>query len=369
MTSLTSGQVTSQSPTHEAQTTSSDSTPAIKGAILSAGLGTRLRPLTNHYPKPLVPVAGRPLLEWGLIALAEAGVNTVGVNTHHLGSQIVDYLTPGRLDQIAQEMDHETLSVCWSHEEILLGTGGGLRALYHTLFDDETTGDLISLNGDALFDFSLKPLIEAHQAQGGVISTLALREVPPGDPFGRVGVDAQGRVVRIAEVEGPRSHEEVRVGAFTGAQVMNAEVIKHLSLELSDVFRTAHRELLAEDREIRAHFVPTNTLWVDVGNLERYLAAHHALIERPESPLWRYVPPHQRQGTNVTFHGAHVDEQVTLGDHVWIGARAQVKSSHAVTLSETVIWRGVEVTLNPESHPPLSISQQIFTPHHRLHHT
>ena len=349
-----------------------NSTSTLRGAILSAGLGTRLRPLTDDYPKPLIPVAGRPLIEWGLIALAEAGVHEIGVNTHYLGTQLVDYLTPHRLETLTHEVRSAPLSVHWSPEDILLGTGGGLKALYREIFtpdpyaqDLEVQGDLISLNGDALFDFSLKPLIEAHQARGGAISTLALREVPPGDPFGRVGVDARGRVVRIAEVEGPRSHEEVRVGAFTGAQVMSAEVIRRLSPDFSDIFRTAHRDLLAEDLEIRAHFVPRDSLWVDVGNLERYLAAHRALIERPESPLWRFVPPHERHGKSVKFSDALLDDHVTLADHVWVGAQAQVTSDHPITISESVIWRGVEVTLD---HISDFASQRVFTPHHALHH-
>ena len=358
--------------------------PELRGVILSAGLGTRLRPLTDHYPKPLIPVAGRPLVEWGLIALAEAGANTIGINTHYRGAQLVDYLTPHRLSGLTEELSCSPLRIYWSHEETLLGTGGGLRALYAQLFpevnldssDPHGSGDLVSLNGDALFDFSLTPLIETHRAQGGAVSTLALREVPLGDPFGRVGVDAQGRVVRIAEVKGPRSHEEVRVGAFTGAQIMNAEVIRRLETQFSDIFRTAHRALLAEDIEIRSHFVPRDSLWVDVGNLERYLAAHRALVDRPKSSLWRRVPAHEREGTNVKFHGAHLDERVALTDHVWIGAGARVLSAQPTTLTESVIWGGVETHLDPfidtatstQSSLP-SMSRWVFTPQHALHHS
>jgi NDP-sugar pyrophosphorylase family protein len=218
---------------------------------------------------------------------------------------------------------------------------------------------VLCLNGDALFDFSLKPLISAHVAGGGAVSTLALREVAPGDPFGRVGVDAEGRVVRIAEVEGPRAHEEVKVGAFTGAQIIGEETAKLLSPVFSDTFRTAHRELLSRDVEIRAHFVEPQSLWVDIGNLERYLGAHRALLERPESPLWRYVPAHRRQGDNIIFEGAELSEGVKLGENVWVGAGAtlSVEGERALELSESVIWDDSSAAF--EAHAPQTQPQRV----------
>lgn len=339
----------------------------LKGVILAAGLGTRLRPLTDSYPKPLVEVIGRPLIEWGLLSLLEAKISEVGVNTHYRGAQLLRHLTADHCQALARQVGAPSLQITWSHETTLLGTGGGLRALWLSLFGAESLTEsphhkideremisksrsLLCLNGDALFDFSLTPLIETHLAEGGAAGTLALREVPRDDPFGRVGVDAQGKIVRIAEVEGPRAHEEVRVGAFTGAQVISEEVAKHLSPDFSDTFRTAHRVLLDRDVELRAHFVEPDSLWLDIGNLERYLNAHRALLDRPESPLWAHIPPHKREGQRVFFEGATVAPTVQIHDHIWVGAGASLSASQDHSISESVIWRDTSLHLEQALH-------------------
>ena len=118
-----------------------------------------------------------------------------------------------------------------------------MKGIWQSLNISDPSAVMIAINGDALFDFDLQPLLDTHfhyKAQ----STLALRPVAADDPFGRIGVDASGRVVRIAEVTGPLSHTEVRVGAFTGAQVLTQGVIDKVPDGFCDIFRSAHRSLL-----------------------------------------------------------------------------------------------------------------------------
>ena len=120
---------------------------SLMGAILAAGYGTRLRPLTHHLPKPLVPVAGRPLLAYGLDALARLGIETVGINAFHLA------------DAVAAGLAHRPEKLHVVREETLQGTGGGIRGIARALPE----GTLVVINGDALFDFDLAPLIERHR--------------------------------------------------------------------------------------------------------------------------------------------------------------------------------------------------------------
>ena len=161
--------------------------PPLFGAVLAAGQGTRLWPLTRHHPKPLVPVLGRPLLTWAIEALHRAGIERIGVNAFHLPDQVVTALS------------HDP-QVTVTIEETLQGTGGGIRGIAASL----PSGTLVVINGDAFFDFDLAPFIAAHRATGA-LGTLVLREVPPDAPFGRVGIDSAGRLHRIAEIEGPCS--------------------------------------------------------------------------------------------------------------------------------------------------------------------
>ena len=332
----------------------------IYGAILAAGLGTRLRPLTVHTPKPLVPVLGRPLIEWSMIALAQAGVKSLGVNSYHLGDQLEERLDFGKItDEVNQLNRSLQANLSLVKESELLGTGGGIKGIWSSLNITAANASMVCLNGDALFDFSLMPLLTEHNAstnQPQPTSTLALRSVEPGDPFGRIGVDKAGRVVRIAEVTGPLSHTEVRVGAFTGAQVVTQAVIDRIPSGFCDIFRTAHRALLSEDLEIKAHFVDEHSLWVDVGNMERYLSAHQALLNRPKSPLWRYIPPHTRDRGAVIFKGGHLGDDIETADNVWIGENASVTgtSSH---LKDVVLW---QKALLSEDGP---IKQRVVTPY------
>jgi len=116
-----------------------------RAMILAAGRGTRLRPITDHTPKPLLQVQGKPLIEWQLQALARAGVTEVIINLHHLGEQIEAYLGDG--SQLG-------LTLSYSHEIELLETGGGIA---HALpfFQDEP---FILTNGDIWTDFDFADL-------------------------------------------------------------------------------------------------------------------------------------------------------------------------------------------------------------------
>ena len=320
------------------------SSSPVYGAILAAGLGTRLRPMTYHKPKPLVPVFGRPLIEWGMLALAKTGVKSLGVNAYHLGAQLQKELDFQKIHQeLACSHNPQTISLSVVDETELLGTGGGLKGIWRELGITDPSAVMVSINGDALFDFSLTPLLETH-FQYNAVGTLALRPVEADDPFGRIGVDADGRVVRIAEVTGPLSHTEVRVGAFTGAQVITKEVIDRVPEGFCDIFRSAHRTLLENKQEIRAHFVDSKSMWVDVGNMERYLAAHQALLEKKNSPLWSHVPQHKFDRGAVLFKGASLSSQLKSAHNLWLGQDASLNGVNEA--KNVVLWPGLKINVN-----------------------
>ena len=239
-------------------------------------------------------------------------------------------------------------------ETKLLGTGGGIKGIWNRLHISDPQSVMLCLNGDALFDFNLQPLLTTHFSKSGVC-TLALRSVEPGDPFGRIGVDHEGKVVRIAEVTGPLSHTEVRVGAFTGAQIVSQEVIDRIPEGFCDVFRTAHRSLLNEAYTINAHFVDEQALWVDVGNIERYLSAHSALLTRPNSALWDHVPPHKKDRGAIIFAGGEIDQRVNHLDNVWVGENAWIRGSCA--LKDIVLWDDSSLESNE------AVKEQVVTPY------
>ena len=131
--------------------------------ILAAGRGTRLAPLTDRTPKPLLPVRGRPLIEWQIEALARAGVTHVVVNLHHLGAQIEHHLGDGsRLG----------VDIVYSHESALLETGGGIRQAL-PLLDSST---FLVVNGDVWSDFDFRQL--PHSPGAEQLAHLVLTPTP-----------------------------------------------------------------------------------------------------------------------------------------------------------------------------------------------
>jgi NDP-sugar pyrophosphorylase family protein len=155
----------------------------MKAMILAAGLGTRLRPLTETTPKPLLPVGGTPLIVWNLLLLRAGGIREVIINLHYLGSMIEAALGDGsRWD----------MQIAYSYEPELLGTGGGLKKA-EEFFEGES---FLVMNGDTLINVDLPALQEFHRSQAGV-ATLVLRDDPHAEQWGAVESDAQDRILRI----------------------------------------------------------------------------------------------------------------------------------------------------------------------------
>lgn len=304
----------------------------LDGIILAAGRGTRLQPLTAHLPKPLVPLAGRPLLSWGLDALRALGTGRIAINAHHLAARVIEHFAAVPDVIVRPEPD-------------LLGTGGGVRHLAQAL-DGET---LVIANGDALFDFDLAPHLARHRSRGAM-ATLILREVPADSPFNKVAVDAAGRLTRIAEVEGPRTGQGVRSGAYTGVQIVERALIEALPPGPGDILRTAYRARMQEDAPLFGDFAPAGCTWIDVGTPDRYRAAHRAVLEgRLPAP---HLPPPDVAGRRVhpsaTIDASILGPSLVLADAVVsapIGPYASVHAGARVSamVRDAVVWPGAVV--------------------------
>lgn len=266
--------------------------------VLAAGLGMRLRPLTDACAKPLVPVGDRPALDHVLGRLLGAGAAPVVVNAHHHAAQIRAFAQgrPGLL--VSEERD-------------LLGTAGGLAQAAPMLGE----GDLLVWNGDILGDVDARALVAAHTAA----ATLVVQPLAPG--AGSVGVDAAGRVVRLRrESFGP----EARGGEFLGIHVLGAGLRARLPARgglVEDVLVPA----LARGETVRAW--PFEGPWHDVGTVASYLAANVAWLEARALPAW--AAPDARVAPGVTLDRAVVGAGATVDGAgplvrcvVWPGARA-----------------------------------------------
>src|SRR4051812_6085857 len=198
----------------------------MKAMLFAAGLGTRLRPLTDRLPKPLVAVAGRPMIDYPLLLLRRSGITDIVVNVHHLGHMIEDYLGDG---------DTLGLNISYSRETELLDTGGGLLKAKPFLDD----GAFVVVNSDVLIDLDLKAVIERHRARGAV-ATLVLRADADADRYGAIEISQDGRVQKFLQHRAPSIASAGPLGKFmfTGVQVLEPWVFEYMAGEQSRRFGT-----------------------------------------------------------------------------------------------------------------------------------
>jgi mannose-1-phosphate guanylyltransferase len=228
--------------------------------VLCAGLGTRLRPLTEWRAKPMVPVGDAPAVDHVLARVAHVPIRVV--NVHH---------RPGDLERWAAGSD-----VSVSHEVDLLGTAGGVAHARALLGE----GDVLVWNGDILSELDAPALIAAH-AGAGAAATLAVRpRAASTTGQGNVGLSADGRVVRLRDA---RFGDELRSADFLGVHVVSRALREELPAKgclVGDVYIPA----LARGVPIAAHVV--DAPFVDIGTISDYVAANHAWLARRREHAW-----------------------------------------------------------------------------------
>lgn len=151
----------------------------LKAMIMAAGVGSRLMPLTSEVPKPMVPMANRPLMENIVQLLAEHNITEVIANLHYHADSIANYFG---------ECPRPGMSMVYSREEELMGTAGGVKRCQWFL--DDT---FVVMSGDALTDVDLTGLVQEHKRKGA-LATIAVKEVDEVEQFGVVVSDTGGRI-------------------------------------------------------------------------------------------------------------------------------------------------------------------------------
>jgi len=235
----------------------------MKAMVLAAGLGTRLRPLTDTLPKPLLPVGGRPILEWNLLLLKRHGITEVIINLHHLGEQIMHTLGDGAC---------LGLRLAYSHEPTLQGTGGGIKQAAPFL----KGGPFLVLNGDTLSDCNLTALIAAHRASRAH-ATLAVRDDPEASSWGPVTVDVHGRILQIKD-NPPLAETRAALATcmFAGIQVMEQAVLDAIPPGPGSII-DVYGSLLHQGRPL--HGYRMSGYWSDIGTQERYAQVQRDVAE------------------------------------------------------------------------------------------
>ena len=236
----------------------------MRAMLLAAGLGTRLRPLTDAMPKCLVRLHDRPMIDYPLLMLRRYGVREVVVNVHHFADQVEEYLGDGARFGVR---------IVYSREETLLDTGGGLLRVRSFL----DRGAFVVVNGDVLIDLRLDEVVRFHR-QRGAAATLVLRKDAAADAYGTICTDAHGNVCRFLHHEAPRVPQgKLEQYMFTGVQVLEPTVFRYMDedeVPFGITRLTYPRMLGAAERLSGFRF---DGEWQDLGTPERLESADRRL--------------------------------------------------------------------------------------------
>jgi len=219
--------------------------------ILGAGLGTRLRPLTEDCPKPLLEVAGRPIITYAMDHLLAAGVGRFIVNTHHCA---------GAYGQVFPDGRWRGIPIVFRHEPVLLDTGGGLKNIEDLLDPGER---IFVYNGDVITDLPLERLVDVHEERKAEV-TLALRS---SGHLLNVNVDEKGGV---CDMRGLLGHPGVKRCQFTGVSIVEKRFLSRMEAGRIESVVPVLVRMIRERRGSVAAVVIDEGEWHDIGSVEEY---------------------------------------------------------------------------------------------------
>lgn len=286
-----------------------------KAFVLGAGLGTRLKLLTDQLPKPLIPVFHRPLITYAFDHLMGAGIKEFIINTHHLPQGYAAAFPDGT---------YRGAPLTFRHEPVLLETAGGIA----NIADLVSEASFLVYNGDILTNLPLAHLIEAHQASQNLV-TLALRTTGPAQ---HIAYDH--RSGRVTDIRNRLNTGNAGCHQFTGIYAVHPGFLKHLTPGKVESVIPIFLKLIEAGESIGGVVVDEG-FWWDLGDRDSYLDAHAALLsENPAavaiSPRAVIDPSSHLKGLNVISEGVNVEAGATLEDcilwpdaHVQKGARLQ----------------------------------------------
>ncbi len=284
--------------------------------VLGAGLGTRLRPLTDELPKPLVPIFQKPLITFAFDHLIAAGCTKLIVNTHHRPEAY----------EGAVENPYRGVNVSYRFEPVLLETGGGIANVADLLGQQP----FLVHNADILSDLPIEQLLTAH-ACGGSEVTLALRS--GGGPRDIAFDAATGRIVDIRNHVGTGAPDKF---VFTGIYVVEPEFIRRLPPGVKRSVIPTFLELIRDGGKLGG-VVIDDGYWWDVGTRAAYMQLHRDLPQL-DFPNYAITDRDWRASVHPT---AIVAEDAELRGCTVVGAGARIGAG--AILEDTIVWAGAQI--------------------------
>lgn len=298
-----------------------------KAMIMAAGVGSRLDPLTQEVPKPLVPIANRPVMDILLERLAELSINNVVANTHYKSEQIIDRYKTNNLG----------INFNYICEKELSGTAGGVKKCQFFFEEGE---DFFVLSADGLTNADYEAEIEAHKNSGAIV-TMGIKKIPIDEVahFGVVVVDDEGFVSEFQEK--PSIKEAKSDFINTGIYIFNYKIFDYIPENtFYDFAKNVFPDLMSKGIKINTFVI--NDYWSDIGTIDQYIQSTRDLFNKLvsfkhseiiETPGGAYIDGKSHISSSAEFIGFN-----TIGKDCIIGKN--------VTLENCIIWDDVEIRNN-----------------------
>lgn len=305
----------------------------MKAIVMAGGKGTRLRPLTCKQPKPMVPIAGKPMIEYILDLLKQYQFTDIGMTLFYLPELIANYFGDGR---------EFGVGLRYFIEETPLGTAGSVKNAEDFL--DET---FLVISGDALTDFNLEQALAFHRQRQALVTIVLTKVTNPLD-YGVVITEADGRIKRF--LEKPGWGEVFSDTVNTGIYLIEPEVFRYYERNKAVDFSKDLFPLLLQASQPLYGYVAEG-YWSDVGNLTQYRQANCDLLDGKLkfTPSGREIAPGVWVGEGTELApGCSVEAPVVLGKYVRVGKNAQlgtysIVGDHSIvgeeaSLKKSILW-------------------------------
>ena len=285
----------------------------MKAIILSAGYGTRLRPLTDRLPKPLMPVLGTPILSHIIRRLQECNVSDIGINIHHKFEVIEEYL----------EAKHAEQNITLSFEKDILGVAGGIGGFREYLKGEDL---FIVHNGDILSNIRFSNIVPE---QKGMVP-LCTMVVHDYDGYNNVSVDEHGNVIDIRGILRP--DDDSRMLAYTGISYMSGDILNLIPEGVSDLVPFL-LDIMKKEKGMVKVVEVKDCAWMDVGTIENYFSAHKEILVNKKPLIAKDLVPEK----NIFFgENAVVGEGVEFSGYVSAGRGAVFKKG--CRMENCIVW-------------------------------
>jgi NDP-sugar pyrophosphorylase family protein len=288
----------------------------MKGMILAAGFGERLRPITKELPKPLVPLANIPIIKYNLYLLKKSGISEVIINLHYKAQDIINEIGNGK------DID---MKIEYSYEASLLGTGGGIKKAQSFLGKDTC----LVINCDILIDFDLNKCIEFHKRNNGIVTMILI------DGGEEILVDSKGIVIDILSLLG-KNKSSFRGGKFTGIHIIEPSILKDIEENrFLCINRDIYTSLISKGERIFGYFV--DGYFMDIGTVDRYYKSNMDILNgKVKIPFDIEVKDSLIVGRDCKIaKGAKIKNRVILGDNVSVEEGAVIENS--------IIWKEARI--------------------------